>query len=148
MKIEKFVGEFYFLSNFSSAIIYIDGEKYTSAEHAYQAAKAQSPQSKQLIREAKTPGLAKKLGYSVQLPDDWDAKKVDIMTNIIRKKFENPFLRPLLLATGSAELIEGNTWGDRFWGVCKGTGQNHLGKILMEIRQEIQLEEAFETKNA
>ena len=45
-------------------------------------------------------------------------------------------LRSLLVATGDRELIEGNTWGDTFWGVDKNTGQgeNHLGRILMELR--------------
>jgi hypothetical protein len=48
-------------------------------------------------------------------------------------------LKQLLLATGDKELIEGNTWGDTFWGVCNGIGQNHLGKILMAKRTELKL---------
>ena len=49
-------------------------------------------------------------------------------------KFLNPDLREKLVATGDAELIEGNHWNDTCWGVCKGIGQNNLGKILMEVR--------------
>lgn len=41
------------------------------------------------------------------------------------------------LATGDAILIEGNTWGDRFWGVCEGFGQNHLGHVLMRVRVQL-----------
>lgn len=60
------------------------------------------------------------------------------MHDIVRAKFEqNPDLRQKLLSTGSEELIEGNTWGDTFWGVCKGSGQNWLGRILMFVRDEV-----------
>jgi hypothetical protein len=59
------------------------------------------------------------------------------MTEIIRLKFQNPGLKAKLLATGNQELIEGNTWGDCYWGVCEGNGQNHLGKILMQVREEL-----------
>jgi predicted NAD-dependent protein-ADP-ribosyltransferase YbiA (DUF1768 family) len=57
---------------------------------------------------------------------------------MVRLKFStHQELRERLLATGEAELIEGNTWNDTFWGVCKGEGQNWLGKILMEVRKEL-----------
>lgn len=97
-----------------------------------------------MIREAATPGQAKKLGQGVSLRPDWESVKVDLMRTFVRKKFENPFLRPLLLATGDAELVEGNTWNDTFWGVCRGRGQNWLGRILMEVRDEIRKEEEGE----
>jgi ribA/ribD-fused uncharacterized protein len=139
--IDNFRFEFGFLSNFHEASIWVDGERYPSVEHAYQAAKASDPSTKRMIREARTPAIAKKLGYSCQLPDDWDTKKVDIMRRLVREKFKNPLLRSMLLATGDAQLVEGNTWNDRFWGVCRGSGQNWLGKILMEIRNECQREE-------
>lgn len=140
--IDQFRGDFGFLSNFFESSIWIDGIQYKSVEHAYQAAKAGDEVSKRMIREAKTPGIAKKLGYAVQLPYDWDKKKIDLMRTLIREKFANPLLRAMLLATGDAELIEGNTWNDTFWGVCRGVGQNWLGKILMEIREECRKEEA------
>lgn len=143
--IDKFRGDFGFLSNFHEASIYVDGEKYRSVEHAYQAYKTLDPQSRKIIREAMTPGEAKKLGQCVTLRSDWESVKVDLMRSFVRKKFENPFLRPLLQATAEAELIEGNTWNDTFWGVCRGVGQNWLGKILMEIRDEIKAEEASES---
>ena len=59
------------------------------------------------------------------------------MLSIVRAKFENAYLRRRLIATGDAELMEGNDWGDRFWGVCRGKGENRLGKILMKVRAEI-----------
>ena len=42
-----------------------------------------------------------------------------------------------LLATGKATLVEGNSWGDTFWGVCRGKGKNMLGKILMRVRKRL-----------
>ena len=70
---------------------------------------------------------------------DWDHVKIAIMKEAVRLKFEYPTLRGMLLDTGDAELVEGNTWGDRFWGVCDGEGDNHLGKILMHTREMLRL---------
>ena len=140
--IDSFREEFGFLSNFYESTIYVDGKRYPSVEHAYQAHKTLDEISQKIIREAKTPGLAKKLGSAVQLRPDWESQKIALMRSFIKKKFENPFLRHLLLATGDAELIEGNTWNDVFWGVCRGKGQNWLGQILMETREEIKKEES------
>lgn len=139
--IDSFRHEFGFLSNFHEASIWIDGERYRTVEHAYQAAKAHNEEVRCLIRNARTPGIAKKLGYSCKLPSDWDVKKIDIMRGFVREKFQNPLLRAMLLATEDALLVEGNTWNDTTWGVCRGEGQNWLGKILMEIREECRKEE-------
>uniref|UniRef100_UPI00345E83CD NADAR domain-containing protein n=1 Tax=uncultured Duncaniella sp. TaxID=2768039 RepID=UPI00345E83CD len=49
----------------------------------------------------------------------------------------NPALAEKLIATGDAELVEGNYWHDTVWGVCDGVGENHLGKILMRVREEL-----------
>ncbi len=142
--IDSFRGDFGFLSNFYEATIYVGGERYRSIEHAYQAHKTLDLDLRRLIREAKTSGIAKKLGQAVKIRDDWESVKVDLMRDFIRRKFENPFLRLQLLATEGARLVEGNTWGDVFWGVCKGKGQNWLGKILMDERSRIQREEESE----
>lgn len=61
------------------------------------------------------------------------------MLDLQRQKYTVPYLREKLLATGDAELVEGNTWGDRFWGVCNGVGQNWLGRLLMQVRDEIKV---------
>lgn len=134
--IDSFSGDFGFLSNFYESSIWVDGERYATVEHAYQAAKATDQTTKKMIREARTPYVAKRLGKSVVLPADWGAKRVEVMRALLDKKFENPLLRSLLLATEDAELVEGNTWGDRFWGVCRGEGKNWLGRLLMDVRKE------------
>ena len=81
-----------------------------------------------------TPGQAKRAGNKLVLRPDWEQIKIIVMTDLCRIKFQDPHMRKLLLDTGDAELIEGNWWNDTFWGVCNGIGQNHLGKILMAIR--------------
>lgn len=139
--IDSFTGDFGFLSNFHEASIWHDGHRWPSVEHAYQAAKTDSVEAQKVIREAKTPGIAKRLGRAVTMTPDWDNKKVSVMRGLVRKKFENPLLRAMLVATEDAVLVEGNTWNDTTWGVCKGTGQNWLGKILMEIREECKKED-------
>jgi ribA/ribD-fused uncharacterized protein len=81
----------------------------------------------------------KKKSRSIKLRSDWDRIKIRVMFEVLRIKFSIPELQSKLLATGNQELIEGNDWGDEFWGVNKhtGVGRNFLGRILMHIRQEI-----------
>ena len=126
-----------FLSNFYPSTIWIDGKSYPTVEHAYQSHKTLNEDSRELIRKAKDPAVAKKLGKGVEMRPDWDSVKEDLMRTFIRAKFESPFLADLLLKTEDAELVHVNTWNDRVWGVCRGSGQNLLGKILMEVRQEL-----------
>ena len=92
------------------------------------------------IANASTPGLAKKMGRSVSLRPDWEDIKDDIMLEGLYRKFADDELADWLLDTGDEELVEGNWWGDRYWGVCNGVGQNKLGKLLMKVRSEIKKE--------
>lgn len=135
MKIDNFEGEFRFLSNFAPSVVHFDGMEFPSVEHAYQAAKTFDKDLRIKIRNAKTPNEAKKLGKKVKLRQDWDDVKIDVMLGLLEQKFAIPELHQLLLNTGDAELVEGNWWGDTFWGVCRGHGKNHLGKLLMTIRK-------------
>ena len=140
-RITNFDHEYAFLSNFYSVDIEFCGLIYSTLEHAYQAAKTEDQKSRAVIQSAKTPGVAKKLGQKVKLKRDWDKRKLVIMENLLRQKFHNKELRQMLLDTGDAELVEGNWWGDKFWGVCQGVGKNHLGRLLMEIRSDIQAQQ-------
>lgn len=136
MKIDKFTGDYYFLSNFFECDVEYLGLTYRSSEAAYQAAKCKNP-NERLAFLWLTPSMAKRYGKMVEIRPDWDEVKKRIMRDIVYLKFSQwPDLREKLLATGEAELIEGNTWGDTYWGVCNGVGENNLGKILMEVRRE------------
>lgn len=138
-QITSFSGEYEFLSNFYPAEIFWDGGVYPSVEHAYQAVKTLNPIERIAIGRASTPGKAKRLGQKCTLRRDWEEIKLLSMELFVRQKFNlwYPHLQEKLLSTGTAELIEGNTWGDTYWGVCNGEGQNNLGKILMEIRYNL-----------
>lgn len=136
--IAKFDGDYAFLSNFYSHTFRYKNKTYRTAEHAYQAAKCANRYDALRIKQAPTPVAAKRLGRRVYLREDWELVKFSIMREIVLAKFTSTNeLRRLLLSTGDQELIEGNWWGDRFWGVCEGRGENNLGKILMEVRSEI-----------
>jgi ribA/ribD-fused uncharacterized protein len=136
--IKQFQDEYRFLSNFYMAEVEYEGLVYPSSEHAYQAAKQFDQEFREEVRQLKTPGLAKRAGRKADLRRDWQKKKVGIMTEIVRDKFNrHPDLTDMLLATGDAMLEEGNNWGDKFWGMVDGKGANHLGLILMQIRDEL-----------
>ncbi len=137
-RIDRFVGDYDFLSNFHPSSIEFYGVFYPTVEHAFQASKTFDRVMKQIIADAATPGIAKRLGRKVQLRPDWEQVKVNIMEDLVWLKFiTHPDLRAKLLATGDTNLIEGNTWNDRFWGVCRGQGRNELGQILMRVRAEL-----------
>lgn len=135
--ISKFTGEYGFLSNFYFSPIYVGDDSYRTLEHAYQAAKTLDLEEKKQVRDCQTPGQAKRLGRKVTLRSDWDDVKIDIMLHLLRLKFQDKDLADKLIATGDAILVEGNTWGDTFWGVCKGKGHNFLGKLLENVRSEL-----------
>lgn len=134
--IDSFSGEYEYLSNFHRVDIKHFGIVYPSVENAYQASKTEDVVLKQMFVNV-TAGQSKKLGRTIVLRPDWENIKIDVMRNLIRRKFQDVNLRKLLLATGDNVLVEGNLWGDRFWGVCKSVGENWLGRILMEERDEI-----------
>lgn len=128
-----------FLSNFFEARVEYRGLAYGSNEAAFQAQKCMTEEEKVQFTEF-GPGKSKGVGRRVQLRPDWNEVKVGIMEEIVRAKFtQHPELAARLLATGDKVLVEGNHWGDTFWGVDTRTGQgeNHLGKILMKVRTEL-----------
>lgn len=133
-RINNFRGTHRFLSNFFPAEVAYEGAIYPSVENAFQAAKCMSA-SERTVFAVCSPAEAKRFGRRVRLRPDWEQIKLDIMRQLVTDKFmRSNELRRRLLATGSAELIEGNVWNDTFWGVCRGRGQNHLGRILMGVR--------------
>lgn len=112
---------------------------YGTNEAAFQAQKCMTEEEKQPFTEY-GPGKSKGMGRKVLLRPDWEQVKVGIMEEIVRAKFtQHPELARLLIGTGDKILVEGNHWGDTCWGVDTRTGQgeNHLGKILMIVRNEL-----------
>ena len=127
-------------SNFAPFGIDLDGERWPTTEHYYQAQKFADPALQTKIRKAEKPIIAKNLAdkHRDQMRPDWDAVKDEVMYRAVRRKFElHPELRDLLLATGEEEIVE-TVPNDYYWGVGRdGTGQNKLGKIIERIRAEL-----------
>lgn len=138
--IKGFQGEFRWLSNFWPADVEFNGKIYSSVEHAYQAAKILDVDTQEKIRNLPSPGKAKRFAKTIKIRQDWDNVKLQIMEDLLRQKFQNPEFKNKLLATDNAYIEETNSWGDTFWGVSKGTGQNYLGKLIMKIRKELSKE--------
>ena len=150
-----FQGEYRFLSNFWEAPFAVPVWKTNIPEGAVRGSKGDTvmfdtnemwymhwkPEDRMdalRILMATSPGECKRIGRSVDLRDDWEEIKDRVMLIGLRYKFEqNPHLLAALLATGKRYLEETNTWGDRYWGVCKGSGRNMLGILLMQVRAEL-----------
>jgi ribA/ribD-fused uncharacterized protein len=136
--IGPFRGTWAFLSNFYPAPVMFEGDVYPTVEHAYQAAKTTNHALRQRIRQCVTPGHAKAAGRQLPLQPDWEQVKLAVMEALIREKFmRHPELAKQLRTTSPHTLVELNSWGDRFWGVCRGRGRNHLGRILMAVRDAL-----------
>lgn len=137
-----------------------DGIWYASSEQAYMAAKTLNIEIRRLISqmtaaEAKKYCRSEEFKQRYQRPDFWDIDNgyqrymhgvsdelcVHFMRDIVWQKFADPQLRKILLDTGDAHIMEGNTWGDDFWGKVVNrsghlVGKNKLGGLLMDLRNE------------
>ena len=148
----RFEGEYRFLSNFYSSEITLthlpfdkvvtDPVTYATLEHAYQAAKTGNREDRNTIINAATPGASKRLGKYVNLREDWEDVKEQIMFELLIEKFtKHEDLKSKLLETKGVCLVEGNSWHDNTWGTCfcircSGFGKNLLGTMLMKIRDQ------------
>ncbi len=124
-------------SNFAPSPIRLAGRVWPTVEHYFQAQKFKERALQERVRRANSPMLAARLGRDRKLPlrRDWEAVKVNIMTDAVLEKFtQHPDLAALLLSTGDARLVE-HTDSDAFWGDGgDGSGANMLGRILMTVR--------------
>ena len=140
--IREFRDDYYFLSNFFITPVTFRGIVYPSSENAYMSAKSDDPQWKAYCSNPNiTPADAKENAKYIRLVNDWYISKFVVMEECLRSKFENSTLREKLLATGTQNIQEGNWWGDRTWGIDlkenPNIGENHLGRLLMKIRDEL-----------
>jgi len=133
IQILQFRGEYRFLSNFYPVEIEYEGILYPSTEQAYQACKTTDNNIRLDVSKMTTKD-AKSFGKTIKYRDDWVDVRVPLMKNLLMLKFQNEELKQRLLATGDLYIIEGNDWGDTFWGVCNGRGHNMLGVLLMYVR--------------
>lgn len=141
--IDSFKGQYRFLSNFYQVVIFHNGIPFPTLEHAFVASKSDDPRIWHEVYTIPTPGKVKRFGRKIQLIDNWDDIKDEVMRQLLIVKFSYPDLALKLLNTQNAELIEGNTWHDQYWGNCTCdrhiniSGKNMLGQLLMEVREKI-----------
>ena len=130
-------GEF---SNFSPHSFALKGKHWPTSEHYFQAQKFAGSEHEEVVRLAKSPMVAARMGRSRQRPlrSDWEQVKDNVMREALQAKFsQHPKLAALLLATGNAELVE-HTRNDNYWADGgDGSGKNRLGQLLMELRAQI-----------
>lgn len=138
----SFTGKHRFLSNFYPCKITISEITYPSSEHAYQAHKTDDVDIRKTMAILQTAGAAKKFGKEIPLRRDWEVVKLKVMNSVLRVKFHtNLDIKEMLRQTKEYTLVEGNHWHDTYWGFCTcqkcACGENHLGKLLMDIRKRI-----------
>lgn len=136
-RVNELYGEF---SNFSPHPIELNEKVWPTSEHYFQAQKFVDTEHVEAVRLAKSPMVAARMGRSRERPlrVDWETAKDDIMREALQAKFtQHPTLRSLLLKTGDVELVE-HTKNDRYWADGgDGTGENRLGQLLMELREQL-----------
>jgi ribA/ribD-fused uncharacterized protein len=144
--IKEFRYQYNFLSNFQETPVIYKDILFKTSEHAYQWEKCETDEDRLKILSCNTPTGAKRLGRRIKYDiKKWDLNKINVMKEILKCKFSNEHLKNKLLATGNSELIEGNYWHDLTWGQCfcpkckNKVGKNYLGKVLMEIRDELRI---------
>jgi ribA/ribD-fused uncharacterized protein len=141
--IKQFSKENRWLSNFSPATIIHEGITYPSVEHFYVAMKSADKGIREQIAALDTAGQAKRVGREIEkttgLPKDWHTEKLVHMRFALEQKYNQGPYKQQLIDTGGQTIIEGNTWGDEFWGVNLKTdeGENNLGIMIMEIRENL-----------
>lgn len=143
--IDNFHDTHYFLSNFFIAPMTVDGKLFQTNEHFFQASKASDEETFEVIRLLKTASQTKRMGREIRMKKNWENIKNEVMLRGLRAKFTLLDMRQQLLDTGNATLIEGNNWHDQYWGRCDcsnhgGVGENWLGRLLMQVRDEIRKE--------
>lgn len=137
--IKEFQGKYRWLSNFWPVQIKYNNRLYSSVEHAYMSSKSHSSEWKDFCVLELDPRIVKKASNEVALRTDWEEVKENIMFELTQLKYQNTLLRKKLLKTADIHIQEGNNWNDIFWGVDIATkeGENKLGKIIMNVRNEI-----------
>ena len=142
--VDGFQDRFRWLSNYYDSPLTFDGVEYPTAEAAFAAGKTLDPAQRRRIAAASSPGEAKRLGRQVPLRELWDqVHRYLVMGEVLAAKFADPALRERLVGTGTALLIETNTWHDQHWGDCRcerhraSPGRNALGRALMQLRDRL-----------
>lgn len=136
--ISSFRGEYAWLSNMASCEVEYLGYKFPSVENAYMYAKHPDEGCWLDFCQTKPPNICKKESKLIKIREDWEEVKKKVMYSLLRQKFSKEPFKTKLKNTGSENIVEGNFWNDKFWGVClksnPNEGENFLGRFIMHIR--------------
>ena len=136
--ITRFRGPFKFLSNLYPTPITYKGNTYCCLEAAYQAQKSLDPAIQERFANIRLPYKSRGMGQRIKtIRPDWFDIRISIMEELLYIKFSHPQLKEWLQCTGQSKIVECNTWGDTFWGIYNGVGENHLGTLLMKVRDTL-----------
>lgn len=136
--ITRFRGPFKFLSNLYATPITYKGHTYCCLEAAYQAQKSLDSTIHARFANIRLSYKARGMGQRIKpVRPDWFDIRLSIMEELLRIKFSDPVLKECLQCTGQSKIVECNTWGDTFWGIYNGVGENHLGTLLMKVRDTL-----------
>lgn len=141
--INHFRKEYSWLSNFESVTIEYGDLVFPSVEHFYVAMKTEDELMRYNISLmcGSEAGKVKKIGRTLDIREDWEEIKLDVMEYGLRQKFSQEPFKTKLIETGNQNIQEGNYWNDTFWGVDlkqdPNIGENHLGRLIMKIREEL-----------
>lgn len=131
-------------SNFSRHEVDVDGQKWPTSEHCFQALKFLDYSDVEAVRAAPTPFEAAMIGRQRgrSLRADWEKIKDEAMLRVLRAKFtQHQELRRVLCSTNGAALVE-HTANDSYWGDGgDGSGKNKLGALLQQVRAELVTDE-------
>jgi len=154
--ITNFKGKFDFLDPAYYCLAGYDGVIYNSAEAAFLASQYDAPCFRSMFRNTALPiWRARELARRLQKRRDWTPElSLDLMRQITLDKFSRtPRLHAALLDTGDEQIVAENNWHEQFWGCCicntrpgkygrrfscSAPGRNHLGEILMSVRDQLQ----------
>lgn len=124
----------------------VNGVDIRTSEALYQACRfPYRPDVQQLIINERSPMAAKMRNkpYRQETRDDWNAVRVKIMRWCLRVKLSQNFdtFGDLLLRTGNHDIVEKKRatdfWGAKFTDDGLLVGENVLGRLLMELRDEL-----------
>jgi len=132
--------EFYVFSNFSAFMLEWKGALWMTSEHAYHSEKFTDKKVLKELKAARSAHDALKVAHAHKdkYIKDWDEKKLGVMKEILHAKVQqHTYVKKKLLQSGNKVLIE-NSWRDSYWGWGPSKdGENHLGKLWMEVRSEV-----------
>ena len=135
---------FIYFSPYTAHAILVNDELYPTVEHAYQSLRYTDPTIIKEIKNAPSPVMAWEISskYKHLQKDDFRAHKLETMKMLMRLKVvQHQDIKQALIDSKGLKIVKHITTyppGDGFWDDGQdGTGLNHMGRIWMEIRDEL-----------